>query len=70
MAKTDTSKPYLADFEQFYPIWSEYPEGQEQKGLKELMEASQFPVKELEFVQRSFHFDSIGTLLSKRRCFI
>ncbi|ODM90936.1 Juvenile hormone acid O-methyltransferase [Orchesella cincta] len=62
-ANYETWKPYMTDYEQFYPVWSEFTKGQELSEMRQLLESSGFRVVELEFLKRNYHFDSIDSLL-------
>ncbi|ODM90938.1 Juvenile hormone acid O-methyltransferase [Orchesella cincta] len=63
LSESSAWREYMKDYENFYPNWSVFPEGQERCGMQSLMESSGFHVVELEVLQRCYHFPSIDTFL-------
>ncbi|ODM93581.1 Juvenile hormone acid O-methyltransferase [Orchesella cincta] len=63
LAANPTWKQYMEEYDSFYPIWSKFAEGQEESGMKELMESSGFRVSTVEFLHRNYHFQSTDSFL-------
>ncbi|ODM94938.1 Juvenile hormone acid O-methyltransferase [Orchesella cincta] len=63
LAESESWKNYMRDYRRFYPQWSEFPKGEEHKAMTELMESCGFKVVQMEFILRSYQFDTIEDFL-------